>query len=130
MEDYAVKWDRAKAMVKKKGRIDDWDHKLWIEPLQIERAEGNTLIVYCKSGPHLNYLKNYYLDLINDTLKKVGLNGYEVRLMLPAEDVPYVFFKDNGKKEKEPYPSRYGSDFFVTRRRLFRSPYRPLYISS
>ena len=103
MEDYAVKWDRAKAMVKKKGRIDDWDHKLWIEPLQIERAEGNTLIVYCKSGPHLNYLKNYYLDLINDTLKKVGLNGYEVRLMLPAEDVPYVFFKDNGKKEKEPY---------------------------
>ncbi len=103
MEDYAGKWDRLKKMIKKKGRIEDWDHRLWIEPLQVERVEGNTLIVYCKSSPHLNYLKKNYLDLINDTLKKVGLNGYEVRLMLPAEDKPYVFFKDNEKKEKQPY---------------------------
>ncbi len=108
MADFTRKWDKVKETVRKDGRLEDVAYEAWIKPLQIERVQGNNVIVYCKDSLHLNYLNRKYLGLIDNALKKEGLKGYKVKLMLSMEDEPvttkrnkYVYFPAEEKKNKE-----------------------------
>ena len=111
MADFTRKWDKVKETVRKDGRMDDVAYEAWIKPLQIEKIEGRTIIVYCKDSLHLNYLNKKYRDLIDNALKKEGLKGYHVKLMLSMEDEPvtatrnkYVYFPGEERNNKEQMP--------------------------
>ena len=87
MNEIADRWEEIKQNIQREYALSNISYKTWIEPLEYDHTEGDTVIIIIQSDQthQLNYIKAKYTKLFQVTISEMFNKEYNVDFILKSE---------------------------------------------
>ncbi len=76
-------WDSALGSLR--SRLSEENFRTWLEPVQLDRFEGKTVVLRIPNAFYAEWISSHYLDLILESLRETGLEPKDVQWLVDEQ---------------------------------------------